>query len=192
MKNLLTLVFALAFAAVLQGAPNDGQAQDKKTPQVIISKPASEDVAPQISENLPPPLTEKVAKLAAIMAVAFERLPQAFYDKEEARVAWLLAGQFKLEDVRYDRYSALYQIDDRTYAGVDFATQEGKLLTLQAFELETPEPPVRNAKVKIVEKDSASTSFFIFDLDEIEKATQKALQELPKKQGTSSDPAPAN
>lgn len=180
MKSLIALVLMLSFMAALHGAPDDGSSQDRKSAQVVVSKPASED-APAVSEEPPPALTEKVAKLVAMMSVAFEHLPDASYDKDEAKVIWNMRGAFKVEDVRYDRYSALFQVEERTYAGVDFARQEGERLTLQGFELETPEPPVRHAKVKVVEKDQASKSFFVFDMDEIERAAMRLVNDMPAK-----------
>ena len=112
------------------------------------------------------------------MAVAFDRLPEASCDKEKARVIWGLAGQFKVTGVRYDRYSVFMQIDDRTFAGVDFAAQNGSAITMQGFEIETPEPGSASAKVKVVEKDASTTNFFIFDRAEIDKEASKAIQDL--------------
>jgi len=157
----------LAFAAGEDKAPPQGA-------EVSVAKPASaEDAGEAI-----PPFTQNVARLAAVMAVAFDKLPDATFDKENARVIWGLAGQFRVPGVRYDRYSAFMQIDGRTYAGVDFASQNGSALTMQAFELETPEIGSSQIKVKVVEKDSATSSFFVFDRSEIEKEAAKAMEEL--------------
>jgi len=175
-KALAVALTALAVPFLLFAA-----GEDAKAPQgadVSVAKPASsEDSGEAI-----PPFTQNVAKLAAIMAVAFDKLPDATFDKESARVVWGLSGQFRAPGVRYDRYSAFMQIDGRTYAGVDFASQNGSALTMQGFELETPETGSSPAKVKVVEKDSASSSFFVFDRADIEKEAEKAIQTLAKAQ----------
>ena len=180
MKSLISLLLSLSLMAALYGAPDNGTSQDRKTAQVIITKPAA-DETPSVSEEPPPPLTEKVARLAAMMAVAFEHLPDASYDKDESKVVWTLRGQFKLDDVHYNRYSIFFQLEDRTYAGVDIAKHEGDQITLQGFELETPEPPIRSAKIKVVEKDQSSKSFFIFDMGEIERAAMRFVNDAPSK-----------
>jgi hypothetical protein len=114
------------------------------------------------------------------MAVAFDRLPRRFYSRDAARVSWLMPEDFRVPGVRYDRFSALYQIDGKTYAGVDIAKQEGRVITLQGFEMETPESP-SNVKVKVVEKDAASTKFFTFDMEQVEKDVQAVLADLKAK-----------
>jgi len=179
MKAIFSSLLCVGLAlAVCADGPTPGVQKPVKA-QVIVAKPAPDEPEPGTAPE-PPPLTEKIAKSAAMLAIAFNSLPNAVYDKKEATVIWTIAGQFKTPDVRYDRYSVFLQADGRTYAGMDFARQEGDVLTLQAFELETHEGPYANVKVKVVEKDIPDSSFFIFDYNEMAAATIKALKELPK------------
>jgi hypothetical protein len=175
-RHLLSVLLLGVFASPLAA---DGPTPPDRPvkPQVIVAKPAP-DAAPAIEEA--PPLTEKVAKNAAMLSLAFNSLPDAVYDKKEAKVIWTLAGQFKQAGVRYDRYSVFLQLEGRTYAGVDLSRQEGDVITLQAFELETCEGPVSNVKVKVVEKDTPDRNFFIFDYTEMDAAAKKAVKDLLK------------
>ncbi len=174
MKNFAkTAALAILMAAAVPFSFAAGEEQGSKA-DVSVAKPAAVD-AP--SEELPP-LTEKVARLAAILSVAFDRLPDATCDQEKSRVIWALSGKFNIPGIRYDRYSAFMQIDGRTFAGVDFASQNGAAITMQGFEMETPEPGSAAFKIKVVEKDASSTNFFVFDRAEIEKDAAKALKDL--------------
>lgn len=165
-KTLSTLLLA----ALL---PLAGRADDAPPAADVTVKKAAADDAEEA-----PALNQDSAKVAAMMAVAFDRLPGAIVEGNSAKVYWKPVGPFKRDGMKFGRLAVFFQLDGRTYAGVEFLPQEGGALEIRGYEFETPESDVSFAKVKVAERDSSSTNFIVFERSEIEADARKAIREI--------------